>query len=65
MRSERADAHAQDVAHAIAELRAEGTRSMRALADGLTARGVPAARGGRWSAGQVSRVLARVGTAAE
>jgi hypothetical protein len=33
---------------------------MRTIAEGLDARGVPAARGGTWSAVQVSRLLARL-----
>ncbi len=61
VRAERADAHAQDVAHTIEELRAEGVRSKRGLAAGLNARGIPTPRGvGEWRAVQVARVLERV-----
>lgn len=49
-----------DLAPIIRELQQGGATSLRALADGLTARGIPAARGGAWSAMQVSRVLARI-----
>jgi Recombinase len=31
--------------------------SLRAVAEGLDERGIPAARGGKWSAVQVSRLL--------
>ncbi|WP_456685803.1 recombinase family protein [Bradyrhizobium sp. P5_C11_2] len=33
--------------------------SLRQIADGLNAREIPTARGGRWSAMQVQRALAR------
>jgi DNA invertase Pin-like site-specific DNA recombinase len=46
-RTEKADAHAQDVASSIEGLRAEGAKSLRKLAEGLNARGIPAARGGQ------------------
>ena len=39
------------------ELRAAGCESLRAIAAGLEERGIPAARGGKWSAVQVSRLL--------
>lgn len=56
----RSDARAADVAPAIAELRAQGVTSLGALARGLTARGIPTARGQAiWTPMQVSRVLAR------
>ena len=41
----------------IQELRAAGCKSLRAIAAGLEERGIPAARGGKWSAVQVSRLL--------
>jgi hypothetical protein len=47
---------AEDVAPIIAQLRAEGAISLRQVAEGLNARGVPAPKGGRWSAVQVIRV---------
>jgi hypothetical protein len=47
---------AEDVAPIIAQLRAEGAKSLRQVAEGLNARGVPAPKGGRWSVVQVIRV---------
>lgn len=45
---------------AVAELQAAGATSLRAIAAGLNARGIPTARGiGPWSATQVLRTLAR------
>jgi hypothetical protein len=41
----------------IQELQAGGCESLRAIAAGLEERGIPAARGGKWSAVQVSRLL--------
>jgi hypothetical protein len=46
---------AEGVAPIIAQLRAEGATSLRQVAEGLNARGVPAPKGGRWSAVQVIR----------
>jgi DNA invertase Pin-like site-specific DNA recombinase len=44
----------------IAELQAAGATSLRAIAAGLNARGIPTARGsGSWSATQVLRTMAR------
>jgi DNA invertase Pin-like site-specific DNA recombinase len=52
---------AADVAPVIAELRAAGATSLRAIAAALNDRRIPTARGnGTWSAAQVSRVLSRV-----
>jgi DNA invertase Pin-like site-specific DNA recombinase len=52
-----------DVASVIAELRASGAESLRAIAAGLNARGIPTARGaGQWSAVQVARVIERHGS---
>jgi DNA invertase Pin-like site-specific DNA recombinase len=48
------------LAPAIAELQASGATSLRAIADGLNARGIPTARGGKWSAVQVDRVISRL-----
>jgi DNA invertase Pin-like site-specific DNA recombinase len=55
----KADGRAFDLMPIIAELRAGGATSLRELAAGLNARGIPTARGGAWSAIQVSRVLTR------
>jgi hypothetical protein len=38
----------------------EGAASLRAIAAGLEDRGIPAARGGKWSAVQVARLLENV-----
>jgi DNA invertase Pin-like site-specific DNA recombinase len=47
---------AEDLAPIISELRARGITSLGAIAAGLNARGVPAARGGKWTAIQVQRL---------
>jgi hypothetical protein len=45
----------------IWELQASGAESLRAIADGLNAAGIPTARGqGKWSAVQVSRLLKNI-----
>jgi DNA invertase Pin-like site-specific DNA recombinase len=54
---ERARARAADLAETVKELQASGATSLRAIAAGLDERGIPAARGGKWSANQVSRLL--------
>jgi hypothetical protein len=54
---ERARSRAADLAPTIAELQAGGCESLRAIAAGLEERGIPAARGGKWSAVQVARLL--------
>jgi len=54
--SERAAA----LAPIIAEIRAAGATSLRAIVAELTKRGIPTARGtGRWSASQVARIMLR------
>jgi hypothetical protein len=54
------DQRAADIAPTVAELRAAGAESLRAIAAGLNARGIPTARGaGQWSAVQVARVIER------
>jgi hypothetical protein len=55
-----AQARASDLADTVKELQTAGCESLRAIAAELDARGIPAARGGKWSAVQVSRLLARV-----
>jgi DNA invertase Pin-like site-specific DNA recombinase len=55
-----ARARASDLSATVKELQAAGCESLRAIAEGLEARGIPAARGGKWSAAQVSRLLARI-----
>ena len=54
---ERARSRAMDLAPTIQELQAAGCESLRAIAAGLEERGIPAARGGKWSAVQISRLL--------
>lgn len=45
----------------ITALRARGATSLRAIAKGLNATGIPTARGrGQWTAVQVKRVLDRL-----
>jgi DNA invertase Pin-like site-specific DNA recombinase len=58
-KTEKARARAADLKPLLADLRVSGAASLRALAAGLNARGIPAARGGTWSAVQVKRVLER------
>jgi Recombinase len=45
------------IARPIQELQEAGFESLRAIAAGLEERGIPAVRGGKWSAVQVSRLL--------
>src|SRR5436190_19864477 len=52
---ERAQERVSDLAATIRELQAAGGESLRAIAGGLEGRGIPAARGGDWSAAQVAR----------
>jgi DNA invertase Pin-like site-specific DNA recombinase len=59
-KAENAAGKARDLATYVREFQQAGVTSLRALADGLNARGLPAPRGGTWSAMQVSRVLARL-----
>lgn len=55
-----ANARAEGLAPIIAELRAEGAKTLQELANGLTARGVLLPRGGTWSISAVKRVLDRL-----
>ena len=58
---ERANARAADIAPTVKALQAAGATSLRAIAAGLNAQGIPTARGqGNWSAVQVARVLERI-----
>jgi hypothetical protein len=43
------------------ELQAGGCEPLRGIAAGLEERGIPAARGGKWSAVQVARLLENAG----
>jgi DNA invertase Pin-like site-specific DNA recombinase len=60
VRQDRADARAADLAPVVKELRAAGAVTLRAIATGLDERGIPAARGGSWSANQVARLLKNI-----
>ncbi len=60
-RSAIASARAADIAPMVVELRAAGVTTLDGIAQALTARGIPTARGGeKWTATQVSRVLDRI-----
>jgi hypothetical protein len=56
MRRKAAKQRLEDFKPIIAELRAQGITSLRKIADGLNARGIPAAEGGKWTAVQVGRL---------
>jgi DNA invertase Pin-like site-specific DNA recombinase len=57
----KAATRAADIAPTIAELQAAGATSLRAIAGGLNARGIPTERGvGAWSATQVMRMMKRL-----
>ena len=58
-RKANASRRATDLAPIIADIRAAGAKTLQAVADGLNDRGIPTARGGRWSPVQVQRVEAR------
>jgi hypothetical protein len=60
-RQERAKQQATDLAPIIAEAQVSGATTLQAIADVLTARGLTAPRGGRWTPTAVKRVLARTG----
>jgi len=61
VRSERALAHARDVAHYIEEARKAGCKSLGELARALTARGIATPAGAEeWGAEAVKRILARL-----
>ena len=61
LRSAHARARAGDIIPIIQDLEAAGAVSLRQIAAGLNDRGIPAARGGSWSAGQVQRVIGIAG----
>jgi DNA invertase Pin-like site-specific DNA recombinase len=56
-----ADRHAQDLAPVVADIRASGATSLRAIAGELTARGMLTRRGGRWHVSTVQNLLDRLG----
>jgi DNA invertase Pin-like site-specific DNA recombinase len=55
-----AASRAADLAPVLEQLRVEGAGSFGALAAALNSRGIPATRGGRWTATSVRRVMARL-----
>jgi DNA invertase Pin-like site-specific DNA recombinase len=60
-RTAKSAARAIDVAPIIVDLKASGAVSLREIAAGLNERGIPTARGGKWAAVQVQRVMSRAG----
>jgi DNA invertase Pin-like site-specific DNA recombinase len=57
----RANERASDLAPIVADIRAAGARSLRAIAAGLNARGIRTPRGvSEWKAETVSQLLARL-----
>jgi len=56
----RVQARADDLAAIVKELQANGATSLRAIAAKLNEQRIPTAKGGEWSAVQVSRLLARL-----
>ncbi|MCJ2054137.1 recombinase family protein [Methylobacterium sp. J-070] len=54
--AQRAEERSEDLAPVLAGVRAEGAVSLRQIAAALNARGIPAARGGTWTATQVRRI---------
>ena len=55
-----AQERAEDLLPVIADVRQQGVTSLRGIAAELNKRGIPAARGGEWTATQVRRMLAAV-----
>jgi len=60
LRSGKAKSRAADIRPIVADIRASGATSLRQIAAALNAKGIRAARGGKWSAVQVQRVMERV-----
>jgi DNA invertase Pin-like site-specific DNA recombinase len=58
---QRAAGAARSTGPGAKDIQASGATTLRAIADGLDDRGIPAARGGSWSATQVMRLLERIG----
>jgi len=56
-----AERHAQDLAPVVADIRATGATSLRAIADALNARHMRTRRGGAWGVSNVRNLLVRVG----
>jgi DNA invertase Pin-like site-specific DNA recombinase len=60
-RRAKAETGAADLARVVQELQASGSESLRTNAAGIDERGIPAARGGKWSAVQAARLLGAAG----
>jgi DNA invertase Pin-like site-specific DNA recombinase len=60
-RTEKADRYSANVLPVISEIQGSGVKSLRGIARALAARGVRTARGGEWTAVQVSDILHRAG----
>jgi hypothetical protein len=58
-RQEAADAFAANVLPIICQIQKSGVSSLRGVAKALSARGIKTARGGAWTAVQVSDILQR------
>jgi DNA invertase Pin-like site-specific DNA recombinase len=56
VRQRESEQRTHDLAPIVTDLRAHGASSLRQIAEGLNERGIPTARGGRWSAVQVQRL---------
>jgi hypothetical protein len=56
-----ADRHAWDLASVVADIRAGGALSIRAIAAELNVRGMLTRRGGRWHVSTVINLLDRLG----
>ena len=56
-----AERHARDLAPVVADIRAGGRTSLRAIADEMNARGMLTRRGGRWHVSTVMNLLVRLG----
>jgi hypothetical protein len=54
-----AEVHAWDLAPVLAELRAQGVTSLRAIAEALNEQGMLTRRGGRWWVSNVRNLVAR------
>ena len=57
-----AEQHAADLVQVVADIRAGGATSLRAMAEALTARSMLTRRGGNWQASNVRNLLARLDT---
>jgi DNA invertase Pin-like site-specific DNA recombinase len=55
-----AEQHAADLAEVVADIRAAGATSLRAMAEALTLRGMLTRRGGRWQVSNVRNLLGRL-----